>query len=420
MDVANPSYRRLSRTRSELGLLVMAVLACAPVVAEARTTNTDRILRNLNGTIDNVKVVEEFASAPIAERDRQTATNLLRDVDYALKRATGDLGRISPEDTDDPEVKAIRERVVALTAYREKLAKNLQASIAGGEALTARYRAFRDDIKPYGKGLAVFPRSSGSSQAIGNVTGELLVEALAQLAQLDELCKSKYADLELNDRLAFQLAVNPVMVCSTAAKRQELATAMVEDMVARDVSTWVKMIDSARTGLEKNNGLIAISGNVMEQMVFDLEKAKVSMLDKHKPLFTALGTTVPARVFAPIESSVTALWAEIDRLAPTYTFPAKLSHDGAAEAGAKKAVAGFAKGNVVLKSGMLFTKWDIAKNEIDIPTERYRTGAILFRSKQTKWCHYREFTAHQTYTGGGKFQRAMTFTFAGLRLQQCK
>jgi len=396
------------------------MLAWPSTSAEARTTNTDRIVRNLTGAIDNVKLVEAFATGPIAEADRQSATNLLRDVDYALKRAAGDIGRISPEDEADPEVKTIKQRIAELTAYREKLAANLDRSIKGGEALTLRYRAFREDIKPFAKGLAVFSQSSGSSQQISNITAEVIVDALAQLGKLDQVCRTKYADLEANDRLAFQLAVNPAMVCSTAAKRQELATAAVQHLAARDSVMWVKMIDDARTGLASNEGFVSISGAVMEEMVFEPAKAKASMIAKYKPLFAALGAPVPDDLYAPLETSTKALWAEIDRLAPTYVFPTNLSHDSGAEAGARKAVAGFAAGNVVLKSGMLFDKWDIGKNEIDIPTERYRTGAILFRTKQSKWCHYRKFTAHQTYVGGGKYQQAMTFTFTSLRLQQCK
>ena len=41
---------------------------------------------------------------------RQTATNLLRDVDYALKRA-GDLARIDAENQGDADVKTLQKRV---------------------------------------------------------------------------------------------------------------------------------------------------------------------------------------------------------------------------------------------------------------------------------------------------------------------
>ena len=45
---------------------------------------------------------------------------------------------------------------------------------------------------------------------------------------------------------------------------------------------------------------------------------------------------------------------------------------------------------------------------------------VLTKSKTDKWCVLREFTAHKTYLGGGKFQQSMTFTFAGSRFQKCQ
>ena len=410
-------HRKALRGSWSHSLVAVAVSLMASSAA-ARTPNTDRVLRNLVTVIDNVQVNEAFASAPIAETDRQTAQNLLRDVDYALKRADA-LDRISPEDVGDPDVKALAQRVAALEAFRDKLAANLSSSQAAGAALDKRYRAFRDDVRPFAKALALFPEASGSSQAVANVTPEVIRTSLAQLADLDQVCKAKYADIEFNDRLAFQLAINPVKVCATAGKRQELATALVHGLVRRDLATWVKMVDDATASIDKTEGFVGISGAVVEQLVFDRPKGKASFLAKYEPLFAATGAKPPADLLGGLDSSLDALWAEIDRLAPTYKFPTAVHHDAGVEAGGKKAVTSAIPGSSAIKSAMLFKTWDIAKNSFDIPTERYWTGAILMKVKGSKWCQYRKFTAHQDYAGGGKYA-ASKFTFAGLRFQQCK
>ena len=60
-----------------------------------------------------------------------------------------------------------------------------------------------------------------------NVGAAQLVAGLGALAELDKLCTTSYAGIVFNDRLAFQLAIDPVKVCATAAHRQEHAVALV-------------------------------------------------------------------------------------------------------------------------------------------------------------------------------------------------
>lgn len=404
--------------RAALPWLVAGALAASASTATARDRNTDRVVRNLMTVIDNVKLEPKFITGRIDDRTRQTAENLLRDCDYALRRAEA-LAQIPAEDQGEPDVQDLVHKVEALRDYREKLATNLTSAKAASAALDARYRKFREEVRPFADALAVFPEASGSSQAAVNVGADRLSKTLKQLGQLDDLCKTSYADMELDDRLAFQLAIDPVAVCQTAAKRQELATNLVRVSVARDLKLWLGMIDDARKGLEGNDGFVAISGAVMEDMVFDRPKAKAAMLAKHKPMFDAINAAPPPDMLAELDTSLDALWSEIDRLAPTYTFPTKIHHDAATEAGGRKAVASAIPGAQAIQSGMLFASWDIAKNSLDIPTERYRTGAVLLKVRGARWCQLRQFTAHQSYMGGGRYA-ASTFTFSGLRLQQCK
>lgn len=72
------------------------------------------------------------------------------------------------------------------------------------------------------------------------------------------------------------------------------------------------------------------------------------------------------------------------------------------------------------KAATLYADWDIAKNDIGIPTERYRSGAILYKDSDSKWCQYRSFTAHADYSGGGTYVSKFKYTFGAIRYQQCK
>lgn len=400
-----------------VAFVVALVLAVSPTTAEARSASTERIIGNVTIALDSVTLVDAFATATVPEKERQTATNLLRDIDYALRRANGDLGRV-PAAEQDADVKALLKRVADLTAYRDKLAKNLEASVKGGAELDKQYRAYREDIKPFKTALAVFTIRPGSTQQYDNMTATHLTVGLERLAKLDEMCTTKYKGLEFNDRLGFQLGVDPTTDCKIAATRMEIATTLVETGAAADIASRVKQIDAARTGLEAAEGHVR-GLNSTSDLVFDTAKATAALQARHEPMFKAIGKTVPAGFMTPITTAVAALWAEIDRLAPTFEFPKKLAHDGPAEAGAKKAVATVFNGAKVVKSGMEFAQWSVAKNHIDIPTEQYRTGVVLTKSKADKWCALRTFTAHKTYLGGGKFEKSMTFTFAGSRFQKC-
>ena len=405
--------------RAQKPLVIAALLALTSGTAFALTSAGQRAVRNVTMILDNVQVDEKLVRGPIDERDRQSASNLLRDMDYALNRADGDLSRLDPEDAGDAQVKALVKRAAELKAKRDKLDKNLNASQESGQALDAQYRAFREDAKPFGKALSLFPDSSGSNQRMVNITAEQLVEGIKLLGQLDQICKSKYAGIQFNDRLAFQLAINPITVCETAAKRQELAAAMVKAMVQADMERWTKMIDEARTDLTKNEGFLSSAGGVVGDLIHNKEKGKAAFLERHKPFFLATGVPIPPDLTAPFDKAVDALWAEVDRLAPTWSFPAKTYKDGKTEGGAKKAMSEFVKGAKVLKTAALYADWSIDKNNVGIPTEKYRTGGILFKTSASKWCQYRTFTAHLEYAGGGRYQSKPSYTFGAIRYQKC-
>ncbi len=401
-----------------LSLTAALALALAPSTAAARTAATDRILRNVTIAIDSVKPDPALAAGPISANDRPSATNLLRDLDYALGRAD-DLGRIAAEDQHDPEVVAITARIEQLRRYRDQLAKHLDQSRAAGAALDAMYRAFRDDARPYAGALAVFPEASGSAQVAINVSAARLATAMQELATLDQLCTTRYAGLAADPKLTFQLAFDPIAVCATAANRQRLAVAMVEASVRRDLTRWQARLDEARTSLQGTDGFVPISGNVMDELIHDRPAAMAGFLALHQPYFAAVSMPVPADLLKPLDQAADALWAEIDRLAPTYSFPRGLRHDSRAEAGARAELPRRVKGSKVIKTGVLFADWTVARTGA-IPTERYRTGAILFKTARSKWCQYREFTAHAAYQGGGRYATHLTYTFAGLRYQTCK
>jgi hypothetical protein len=387
--------------------------------ASAQAPATQRALNNASTALSSVEIDPQLITQPIADRDKDKVSRvLLPNIDNALARAERNLEGLAPADQALPEVQELVKRLAEVRAYRDALRKNATATSENKAALMASYRAFRDEAKPFAAALALFPQASGSAQVFaGQVTPALLTAALTSLGQLDTLCTTKYAGITLDDNLAFQLAFNPIAICKTAHDRQELAAAMVRGMVTRDLVGAIKTIQETTKGLEGRDGMLSLGGNFLEEMFEDPAKGKATLLARYQPLAAAVGIALPADLMAPLDQALADLGTEIDRLAPTYSFPAKSYPAGGAASGLRGVLA---NGITVIKAAYLYPEATIAKNEIDIPTEKYRSGAALLKVPKKKWCVYRGFTLHQPYAGGGKYQSPGTYTLEFRRFQSCK
>ena len=262
--------------------------------------------------------------------------------------------------------------------------------------------------KPYQTAVTAFRHGpQGSPQE--------LKAAAAQLAKLDALCKSKYPGIADDPKLSFALNIEPGTWCATAAKADSIANAAISAGAAASVNRVVSDVIEARKELVKNEGHVGVDDQPY-QLLQDRAGGKAKLEKQLKASLEAAGQPMPEKPFEKLDEALDAVAAEIDRLAPTWTFEAP-HHDGALESGAKAALAKQYPGRSAVKSGMLFAQATIDKTALGVPTERYRTGAVLAKAPG-KWCEYREFTAHETYTGGGKYA-APRFTFRAVRFQKC-
>ncbi|MBM4344274.1 MAG: hypothetical protein FJ100_12970 [Deltaproteobacteria bacterium] len=388
----NPNLCQKVGLRVAIWLVALTVASSAFAVSPATT----RTLRNLDSV---------FKALRLEEVTKGTASVTVDELDYAIRRGN-ELQTLDEADKGDPAVQAMRQRLADIAAFRERLVQARSAAKAANDAQRERMQAFAEESKPFARGLSLFPEASGSRLEAVNVTAEGLQEGMRELAALDALCKAKYADLKLKP-------------CDAAARRQALAAAMVEAKVANDCKQWVDTMVATKSGLASKHGFLSPTGSIGRDLLYDREKGKATLLAAHKPLLAAAGLAVPAELFAPLDKAIDELWAEVDRLAPGLQFPAKVHSDRALEQGAKSELAAVASGAKVVKTGMLYADWAVAKNALDIPTEKYRTGGILYKSAESKWCQYREFTAHLAYEGGGKYAGKPTWRFGPPRYQGC-
>ena len=377
------------------------------ISASAASPATQRAIRNLNSVFSSVTLLPELRTAVPAGQE-QTAKNLLRDLETACQRGERELGGIPDADKADPAVTELAAKLQTFQAFRDDLKKAIEGGAATSAANDALFRAFREETKPFAPAVTAFRHGpQGSPQE--------LKAAAAQLAKLDALCKSKYPGIADDQKLSFALNIEPGTWCATAAKADAIANAAISAGAAASLDRVVADVIEATKELVKNQGHVGVDDRPYE-LLKDRAGGKAKLEKQLKASLDAAGQPMPEKPFQKLDAALDAFGAEIDRLAPTWTFEAP-HHDGALESGAKAALAKQYPGRSAVKSGMLFAQATIDKTALGVPTERYRTGAVLAKAPG-KWCEYREFTAHETYTGGGKYA-APRFTFRAVRFQKC-
>ncbi|MBM4780395.1 MAG: hypothetical protein GQE15_22050 [Archangiaceae bacterium] len=373
----------------------------------AATPATQRAIRNLNSVFGSVTLLPELRNA-VPPGKEQTAKNLLRDLDTACQRGERELGGIPDADKADPAVAELSAKLTEFQAFRDDLKKAIEGGAATSAAHDKLFREFREETKPYQAAVTAFRYGpQGSPQD--------LKAAAAQLAKLDALCKSKYPGIADDPKLSFQLNIEPGTWCATAAKADAIANSAISAGAAASLDRVVADVVEAKRDLAKNHGHVGVDERPY-QLLQDRAGGKAKLEKQLKASLDAAGQPMPEKPFEKLDEALDAFAAEIDRLALTWAFEAP-HHDGSLEAGAKGALAKQYPGRAVVKSGMLYEHATIDKNALGVPTERYRTGAVLAKAPG-KWCEYREFTAHETYSGGGSYA-APRFTFGAVRFQKC-
>ena len=116
--------------------------------------------------------------------------------------------------------------------------------------------------------------------------------------------------------------------------------------------------------------------------------------------------------------ALTALQAEIDRLAPRWTFPAG-PHDARIEGSARAGVDNWHPGGSVLKTVMHTDPWKIQKNSLGIPLTRTRTGYVLYKRPSDSLCRQQSFTYTETFDGAG-YQQSNGVRLNYARYLACK
>lgn len=243
-------------------------------------------------------------------------------------------------------------------------------------------------------------------------------ESLAALAELDQLCRTKYAGIkDFGSHWGWE--ESPETWCDVAAKREALAERLKVNQVMRSVDVKSELAggDGALERLNTGDGFIT---DGWLDAIFDPAKYKREHQATKK--FAEAGIAMPADFFAPLDEKIKALSDAADKRAATATFPAVKYRDPAIEQWVR---AKFKEWHnvTVLKIHVTDTEWRVHKNSLGVPTVRYRGGVVLLKpagAAGAKWCQHRTFSVKDNYQGNGRWgERGLDFS-GSAELMKCQ
>lgn len=205
---------------------------------------------------------------------------------------------------------------------------------------------------------------------------EDLLRAMATLDRVKAGCEGKYLGVTNPPqfrRTPQTIDIDLELWCQTAADKDAVVKRSVQNLLAYG-GGQSEFFEKELKKLESNDGFLHLETEWETQAVFDLPALIAALTKGDKPFLDAAGMTVDDSLFTELRRLHDELWALIERLAPTWTFPDAKAHH-ASEAMAKTAVMHIYPGAKIVKSGM-----ENANYELDDGQEaRFWTGWILFQ-----------------------------------------
>ncbi len=228
-------------------------------------------------------------------------------------------------------------------------------------------------------------------------------KAMSNLAELDALCKSKYAGVpnDLSHYLREGIIDNRYAVwCEIAAKRHELEKPARMSLAKNQVSLTVTL-DNLKFAFEHEKNRVP---DETQELMFDRAKWKAAQTAKYKPRFVQFGVEMPADFFAEVEKKADELKTLIEQTAPNRSWQNPPFSDAAVESFIKVKFGGDPenRGAKILKIGLDYKTWverkslayvgsDSSFRYYKVEYNSYKRGWILVKVPSQTFCQAREW-----------------------------
>jgi len=280
-------------------------------------------------------------------------------------------------------------------------------------------KIFRVEADKYFNTVRLFEQfySPEHADVKGGIDAAMIRKATVELAELDELCTSKYPGITNDPKYLDRLTFRSGDWCGIAAKRSELlqsVTSGTQSAVgSRFIEGWKRSINKSLN--PRRGGVSDAVSDDVQAMLFDQAKWKAKDLPNLQRLYAQNGGTVPADIWDAVKPELDKLRQKVETDSQTKSWTVPPYKDVAVEAFVKSKYSANPKfrGIVIVKSGMDFTTWKLFKNDLGIPTSQIKQGWLLVKiPNQQGLCQAREFAVEKVYTGGGTFSAVQMAGFS--------
>lgn len=390
-------------------MLALAVFA-APSLALALSEDGANTLRS----IDYYKGQVDLKTRPFANGDSDSSVGqALYQYETKLTTVKERLAKVPVADRSDSKYEAtakwVAEFDATLTKWKAERVQNAQSVKAKAAAEEAYKTESRNLAGPLGFVKEVRGTYSYDLEPAAMLTKWRSAEALTAFAAK---CDREFVLVDA----ASYYGRDKVENCKNAA---EWRTVLKPFLDARAQAKAKKLGDSvAATMTRIKNG----------ETVYDaqLERARkpaeyvASIRGPFEALYTAMGTPLPAGLFAPIETAGAGYAAAITAGQAKVAYKPGKFADSAVSTAVKAAMT--TRKVKVLKVSQTFGDWDIRKSGL-MPTHRIRDSVVLGQVAGETHCRVYGVTASQQYAGGGRYAGTISVDLGSepdFRIASCK
>lgn len=334
-----------------------------------------------------------------------------------------------------PEVDKLHQKYVELDGYAKALAAVYKTAAADAQhAADAKHRADAAAHETGVKACNAFRREvyaepsdrqrlerlvaiAGGSQIQYWSSADEGTRHMAAAARAAQICaRPEYADIATSCRYITSSAADDKL-CAAARRGEELGKLAATNFAAFHAANF-KPTRTADNLATRYDGFLEIEGDTTWKKYFDAQGVREMYRKQIGPVFAQAGipSLDDSPVFAKIAEHYAALEAKVRELAPTWKVP------GTPCAGVACSVARTTTAlyGTIVRLQQDAPSWKIAKNDLDLPTHRWKGGFALLRIKGDPFCQLRSWTVTETYAGGGRYQPASSATLGYVRWQACK
>lgn len=299
-------------------------------------------------------------------------------------------------DEPKPDAKACVEYAKKLTNALPEWEKKLAEIKAKRKADEENAEAFEEAVNSH-DGILGTLYSFNKEKSISLIrTQKVLLGNVEKAKALDDFAKECDEKGWREVSSFYSGARAPENACDLAAEWKPTFLAYVNAMVKKEVDKksgnmtyWVK-------ALREKGQLYPGDRKKLE----DAEAYTQTKKDKYKPVYSALGQDLPAKLFAPLLEANKGYPDALKAASKENRWPKEAKYkDGQMKSALKRAISD--AGLSFKKYGLTHADWTIKKNGLGVPLYRIRDSYVLTKAKGDGFCRMYKLTGKAQYDGSG-------------------